>query len=108
MKREDRMFLEGLGGCRVIAVRGLDAVGVVFRRTMASLATVNVVLAGQNIVPVAGHVVLHRFAFVAVAAAVRASKLAGGRAESLRPAGDRRPLRGLRVSLSEARGCGAT
>src|SRR5579864_948415 len=44
LKREDWIVLEGFSGCRVIAVRGLDRVGMVLRGTVAGLAAVNVVL----------------------------------------------------------------
>jgi len=48
MKGEDRMVGERLGCSGVVAVRGLDSVGVGFGRTMTTFAAVNVVLAGKD------------------------------------------------------------
>src|ERR1700686_1901599 len=107
-KREKPKTLEGLGRRGVVAVRGLDRIRVGFRRTVAGLATDDVVLAGENQFRVTGLRILDSFALVAVPAALRTRKVTGGCAKLRRPAGDRRSLRGLGSFLSEACGCSAT
>ena len=102
------MILQRLRYRGVVAVRGLDRVGMGFRRTVAGLAAVNVVLAGKHELRVTRLLELHHFILVAVSAPFRAGKFAGGRVILRCSACDRRSLRGLRPLLSPRRGCGAS
>ena len=92
----------------VVAVRGLDRVGMRLRWTVAGLAAVNVVLARKNELRVSRLLELHNFIFVAVSAPFGAGEFAGGRVILRRSACNRRSLRGFGPFLSPRRGCGAS
>ena len=89
-------------------MRGLDGVGVRLRGTMTAFTTVNIFLSREHKLRMAGLPVLGCNFLVTGNAALRTGKFTGRRRKLGSAGSDRRPLRGLRVSLSEARGCGAT
>ena len=87
------MFFQRFGDVCVVAVRGLDRVGVRFRGTVAGLAALNVILVGENELRVARLFILNRFFFVAALALFRAGERTGGRVKIRGVARDRWTLR---------------
>jgi hypothetical protein len=77
-KVEDRVLRQRLRCVSVIPVRGLDRCRVRFRRSVAALAAVNVVLAGKRNAPRTSLVIAHSLVFVALPAELRSSKVTGG------------------------------
>ena len=93
------MFFQRFGDVCVVAVRGLDRVGVRFRGTVAGFAALNVILVGEDELRVARLFVLDRFFFVAALALFRAGKRTGGRVKIRGVARDGWTLRSLGTLL---------
>jgi len=76
-KVENRVLRQRLRCVSVVPVRSLDRCRVRFRRSVAALAAVNVVLAGKRNAPMASLVIAHRLVFVALPAELRSRKISG-------------------------------
>ena len=76
-KVENRVLRQRLRCVSVVPMRSLDGCRVRFRRSVAALAAVNVVLAGKRNAPMASHVIAHRLVFVALPAELRSRKISG-------------------------------
>jgi len=104
-KGEHGMFLEGLCRVGVIAMSGLDGVGVSFSGPVAGFAALDELLAGDFQLGVRGFQELGRFGFVAGFAFFDADVLFGG-TDGLRKTGsDRRLLGRFGLLLGEGRAC---
>lgn len=76
-KVENRILRQRLRCGSVVPVRSLDRRRVRFRRSMAALAAVNVVLAGKPNAPMTSLVISHRLVFVALPAELGSCKVTG-------------------------------
>ncbi len=102
-ERKHGMVRERLGDFGVIPVGRLHGIAVRLARTVAGLASADVIDAGEDQMPVAGFFVFERFRFMAVAASLGAGEGAGRLAKLRRAAGDRRAMKRFRALLCKGR-----